>query len=107
MLPEEAIEIIEYVRAFNEKNTQLMSALDEAGLNDCVYVFIDSIDFSNQKFYVFKSKQGTYIQANSFWGTIDEFKEHLDNIIYDKMDLTVLNYAINKLNELWRKKEEK
>lgn len=56
MLPEEAIEIIEYVRAFNEKNTQLMSALDEAGLNDCVYVFIDSIDFSNQKFYVFKSK---------------------------------------------------
>ena len=30
MLPEEAIEIIEYARAFNEKNTQLMSALDMA-----------------------------------------------------------------------------
>lgn len=30
MLPEEAIEIIEYARAFNKKNTRLMSALDEA-----------------------------------------------------------------------------
>ena len=55
--------------------------INYAGLNDCVYVFIDSIDFSNQKFYVFKSKQGTYIQADCFWGTIDEFKEQLDNTI--------------------------
>lgn len=30
MLPEEAIEIIEYARAFNKEHTQLMSALDMA-----------------------------------------------------------------------------
>ena len=30
MLPEKAIEIIEYTRAFNEKNSLLMSALDMA-----------------------------------------------------------------------------
>lgn len=30
MLPEEAIEIIEYTRAFNKERTQLMSALDMA-----------------------------------------------------------------------------
>lgn len=30
MLPEEAIEIIEYARAFNKKNSLLMSALDMA-----------------------------------------------------------------------------
>lgn len=76
------------------------------GLTNSIYVAIDRIGSELRKTYFFKAKEGYFVRAGCFFGTLDEFKAQVHEThggtIHETTYLMACELAVKLLDAQWK-----
>lgn len=76
------------------------------GLTNSIYVAVDRIGSEMRKTYFFKAKEGYFVRAGCFFGTLDEFKAQVykthRGTIHEQTYLMACDLAVKLLDSQWK-----
>lgn len=76
------------------------------GLTNSIYMAIDKIGSELRKTYFFKAKEGYFVRAGCFFGTLDEFKAQVHEThggtIHETTYLMACDLAVKLLDSQWK-----